>query len=120
MPTRRSGNTRRAERVVPVTRVARAVRAVMLAATLVVAGQVGTSQASFAQTVPPAGAGDIVDDPNEKAADLQRAVANGGVSPDRLIVVYGNGTAVGDPVRLRARQQVGGRVLRADGATGRD
>src|SRR5438876_11177693 len=59
-------------------------------------------------------------DPTQKAADLERALARGGVSPDRLVVVYEHATSPGDPVRLNVRRQVGGQLLQADAAVGRD
>jgi thermitase len=60
------------------------------------------------------------DDPTQKAGDLQRALARGGVSPDRLVVVYDLATPPGDTVRLNVRRQVGGQLLQADSAVGRD
>ena len=58
----------------------------------------------------------------QKALDLQRARANRGVSPDRVVVVYETPVAESDahPDRRRARQQLGGRLLRADVELGRD
>ena len=52
----------------------------------------------------------------EKTRDLQRARANRGTSPDRVVVVYDAATAASEtqPNRLRARQQAGARLLRAE------
>ncbi len=67
-------------------------------------------------------AGDSIDleDAREKAADLVRAKANRGISPDRVVVVYARATGVDDPERARVRQLAGGRLLTADRVLARD
>jgi thermitase len=60
------------------------------------------------------------DEPGQKAIDHGRAVANGGSSPDRLVVVYDNAPGRDHPTRQRVRAQVGGKVVQADSAVGRD
>jgi len=60
------------------------------------------------------------EDPAQKAADLRGAAANGGVSPDRLVVIYADATALNDPIRLLTRRAAGGTLLRADVSIPRD
>jgi thermitase len=60
------------------------------------------------------------DDPTQHAADVRRAEANGGVSPDRLIVIYTDATGLSDPIRVNARRTVGGTLLRAEASIPRD
>lgn len=68
-----------------------------------------------------AGSDDIDrEDPTEKAVDLQRAEANGNVSPDRLVVVYQQATAPTDPEREQARRVAGGKLLKANRELRRD
>jgi thermitase len=72
------------------------------------------SSPALAQSVPAA------DDATQKAADLQRAEANGGVSPDRLVVIYADATPLNDPIRLLTRRTAGGTLLRAEASIPRD
>ena len=60
------------------------------------------------------------EDPAQKAADLRRAIANHGVSPDRVIIIYDHSRSSSDSIRVTARGEAGGRLLYADDAIGRD
>jgi thermitase len=55
-----------------------------------------------------------------KAADLERAIANGGVSVDRLVVIYSGHPTADDPARHHVRQLAGAQLLRADTRIARD
>ncbi len=61
-----------------------------------------------------------VQDRAEKQGDLERALRNGGISTNRLIVVYAQAVPPDHPDRLRARQRAGGRLLLADVALQQD
>ena len=52
------------------------------------------------------------DTPSLKVDRLQRAIANHGQSPDRVVVVYAR-DGMQDAERVRARQAAGGQVLHA-------
>jgi thermitase len=75
-------------------------------------------QEALAQAVPNSNAPQ--DDRAQKKADLSHALANGGVSPDRLIVVYERGISLSDVRRATARQRAGGLLLHTDGVVPRD
>jgi thermitase len=64
------------------------------------------------------------DEPNDetaqKAGDHARARANGGRSPDRLVIVYDSAPGREHPARQLVRARVGGRVIQADRSVGRD
>src|ERR1700694_1624558 len=59
------------------------------------------------------------DTPALKAADLDRAVAAGGASPDRVVVTYTAGS-VDQNTRARVLELVGGTPLSGDGVLGRE
>ena len=88
---------------------------------LIGVGLLGGGSAAFAQEAAPTS---LVSPESaaDKARDLQRAIANRGASPDRVVVVYDSnvGQSEANPNRQRARQVAGGRLLRADTTLGRD
>src|SRR6266540_6305156 len=97
----------------------RAAAVAAVVALIVVPLSPASSGPVLAQVPPPgAGSGDDfqTDGPEQKAADLERAAANGGASPDRLVVVYRNAPSANHPARLQVRQQIGGQLLRALGS----
>jgi thermitase len=55
-----------------------------------------------------------------EAADLARAVANGGISPDRVVVLYERGVSAAATVRTQARRLAGGDLLLTDSSLPRD
>lgn len=60
------------------------------------------------------------EDPTEKTGDLTRAKANGGISADRVIVVYRGALPPLDASGVRVRDRAGARLLRADNSGRRE
>jgi thermitase len=56
----------------------------------------------------------------QKAADVRLAAANRGISPNRIVIVYGRGVGRNDARRLNARHAGGGELLLADAKVSRD
>ena len=69
----------------------------------------------------PDGAATAQTSPRSVDEELARAIANGGRSPDRVVVVYDQGVARADSRRQRARQQVPAQAVEStEGAINRD
>lgn len=60
------------------------------------------------------------DTPAQKTGDLQRARANGRVSPDRIVVVYERATDTSATERVQARQAAAAQVLQSSKVLQRD
>lgn len=56
----------------------------------------------------------------ERTRDLLQARANGGVSPNRVVVVYDSSPSTGDPIRQQVRQRVNAILIRAQAGLGQD